>query len=211
MAEEVRQASRAVPRMMLLTIMVNGALGFVMLVTYISVIKDVEKQILDSTSPYPLIGVFVDATNYVGGICMTVPIAVMSFFGCINAIMAASRQVWSFSRDDGMLFPSWWKRVVSVEGTPIPLNSMIGSLIILIVIALLNLASSEVVNSVLGLIGESVGTTYIISISCVLWRRVYGEPLPESPFSLGRWGVPINAFAVAFQTFSTVISFSTLR
>ncbi|WPG98851.1 GABA-specific permease [Acrodontium crateriforme] len=207
MAEEVRKASRAVPRMMILTIMVNGTLGFVMLVTYISVIQDVEKQIVDSKSPYPLIGVFVDATNYIGGICMTVPIAVMSFFGCINAIMAASRQVWSFSRDDGMPFSSWWKKVVSVEGTPIPLNSMIGSLAILIVIALLNLASSEVVNSVFGLIGASVGMNYIMSISCVLWRRLCGESLPDSPFKLGRWGIPINAFAVAFQTFSTVISF----
>ena len=41
---------------------------------------------------------------------------------------------------------------------------------------------------------------YVLSIGCVLWRRIYRPgTLPPSPFSLGRWGIPINAIAVVYS------------
>ena len=41
-------------------------------------------------------------------------------------------------------------------------------------------------------------TTYIISITCVVFRRVRGQPLPEQRWSLGRTGLYVNVTAVAF-------------
>ena len=44
---------------------------------------------------------------------------------------------------------------------------------------------------------------YCLSIGCVLWRRIYHpETLPPSEFSLGKWGVPINAMAVVYAFWS---------
>ena len=63
---------------------------------------------------------------------------------------------------------------------------------ILIILALLNLGGSEVFNSIIGLMNGAVGSTYALSIGCVLWRRLFGEPLPHARWSLGRWGVPIK-------------------
>lgn len=37
LAEEVKDASRAVPRMMMATILLNGVMGFVMIITYVRV------------------------------------------------------------------------------------------------------------------------------------------------------------------------------
>ena len=53
----------------------------------------------------------------------------------------------------------------------------------------------------------AVGGTYAISIGCVLWRRLFGEPLPPARWSLGIWGVPINLVAFLYQVLTTVISF----
>jgi hypothetical protein len=53
----------------------------------------------------------------------------------------------------------------------------------------------------------AVGLTYALSIGCVLWRRLYGKPLPPARWSLGRWAVPVNIIAVLYELFSTVISF----
>lgn len=53
----------------------------------------------------------------------------------------------------------------------------------------------------------AIGMTYTISICCILWRRLYGEPLPPPRWSLGKWGVPINVIAVLYEIFTTVISF----
>ena len=49
--------------------------------------------------------------------------------------------------------------------------------------------------------------TYVVSIGCVLWRRLFGEPLPPARWSLGKFGVPTNIIALLYQSFSTVISF----
>jgi choline transport protein len=84
---------------------------------------------------------------------------------------------------------------------------MVASLMILVVVSLLNFGGSEVFNSIVGLMAGAVGLTYALSIGCVLWRRLYGGPLPPARWSLGRYGVAINIIAVVYETFSVVISF----
>lgn len=208
MAEEVKNASRVVPRMMMLTVFLNGALGFIMIVTFCFAIQSVEEQIIMSTAPYPFVDVFATATgSTAAAIGMTVPMVLMTLSMCINSTAAASRQAWSFARDDGLPFPAWFTRLIPINSTPLPVNAMVTSLVILIVVALLNFGGSEVFNSIIGLMTGAVGLTYALSIACVLWRRLYGEPLPPARWSLGRWGVPINIIAVLYELFSTIISF----
>lgn len=45
--------------------------------------------------------------------------------------------------------------------------------------------------------------TYMTSVGCVLYRRVYNpELLPKARWSLGKWGVAVNAGGLAYSTFS---------
>ena len=208
MAEEVKNASLTVPRMMISTVFLNGTLGFVMLITYCFSIQDVEQQILGSAAPYPFVEIFAVGTgSTAGAIGMTIPVLIVSLSVTINSTAAASRQAWSFARDDGLPFPRWFTKLTNINSTPLPLNAMVASLAILIVVSLLNFGGSEVFNSIVGLMAGAVGLTYALSIGCVLWRRLYGEPLPPARWSLGRWAVPINIIAVLYELFSTVISF----
>ena len=46
----------------------------------------------------------------------------------------------------------------------------------------------------------------MLSIGCVLLRRIRNEPLPPARWSLGRWGLPINAFAFCYSFFVIVFS-----
>lgn len=193
---------------MMATVFLNGALGFIMIVTFCFAIQSVEEQIIMSSAPYPFVEVFATATgSTAAAIGMTVPMVLMTLSMCINSTAAASRQAWSFARDDGLPFPRWFTRLVPINSTPLPINAMITSLVILIVVALLNFGGSEVFNSIIGLMTGAVGLTYALSIGCVLWRRTYGEPLPPARWSLGRWAVPVNIIAVLYELFSTVISF----
>lgn len=208
MSEEVKNASLSVPRVMMSTIMLNGVLGFVATVTYVYAIQDIEKQIIDSTYAFPYIGIFADATNsYAGAIGMTIPWAVLSTASCINSVAAGSRQAWAFARDEGLPFSRWLQKVTVVQDTPIPVNSMIASLAITVVLSLIVLGSEEAFNSIAGLLSGAIGFSYALSIGCVLWRRLYGAPLPPARWSLGRWGVPINAVGCLFEILVTIISF----
>ena len=132
---------------------------------------------------------------------------VLCFAANINAVAAGSRQAWSFARDEGLPFPSWFTKTTRSNNTPVPLNAMIACLMIVLIIALLNLGGSEVFQSIIGLQNGAIGGTYALSIGCVFWRRLFGEPLPPARWSLGRMGVFINGFAFFYQLFSTIISF----
>ena len=102
MAEEVRSASLTVPRMMMGTVILNGVLGLVMIISFVFSIQSVREQIVNSTAVFPFIGVFATAVgSTAGAIGMTVPMIVLSTSMCMNAVAAASRQAWSFGRDDG--------------------------------------------------------------------------------------------------------------
>ena len=208
MAEEVKNASLTVPWMMLTTILLNGTMGLVVMITYVFVIQDLETQIVNSTATYPFIDVFEMAIgSRAGAIGMTVPIIVLSICICVNATAAASRQAWSFARDNGLPFPGWFTKVTIINGTPAPLNAIFASLFMNVVLALLSLGGSEAFDSIYG-VGEGAAClTYAISIGCVLWRRLFGKPLPEARWSLGRFGVVCNAFSVVYELFIFVIDF----
>jgi len=208
MSEEVRNASLTVPRVMIFTVFLNGVLGLVAIVTFVYSIQDIQQQILESTYAFPYIGIFAAATNSnAGAIGMTIPWAVLSTASCINSVAAGSRQAWAFSRDEGFPFSRWFQRIVTIQGTPLPVNSMVASLAMTVVLSLIVLGSTEAFNSIAGLLSGSIGFSYSLSIGCVLWRRLYGAPLPYARWSLGKWGVPINAVGCLFEILVTVISF----
>lgn len=56
MAEELRDASRSLPRAMMWTAYVNGSMGFVMIITFMMMLGDPETA-LDSATGYPFIDV----------------------------------------------------------------------------------------------------------------------------------------------------------
>ncbi|KAF2722210.1 putative GABA permease [Polychaeton citri CBS 116435] len=207
MAEEIRNASRVMPRVMMSAVALNGCMGLVVLITLMYVVTDIKTMVADSTSTFPFIGIFCYATgSRAGATGMACIELIMSAACAISALAVASRQAWSFSRDNGLPFSGWFRKVTNI-GTPIPLNSILASLFITVIIALINLGGTQAYNSILGLLTGSAGFSYILSIGCVLLKRIKGEPLPESSFSLGKWGIPINLLAIGFTFFQVIISF----
>ncbi|KYG42556.1 hypothetical protein M433DRAFT_157743 [Acidomyces richmondensis BFW] len=208
MAEEVRNASLTVPRMMMASICLNGLMGLVMIITYCFAIQDVQAQVVESTAVFPFMGVFEVAVGSRGGaIGMTVPIIILSFCICLSSMATTSRQAWSFARDNGLPFPRWFTKITRINGTPTPLNSVTASCLMTFAFALLNLGGTEVFDSIYG-VGEGAALlTYAISIGCVLWRRLFGKPLPPARWSLGKLGPFFNAFSVLFLLFVFVMDF----
>lgn len=205
LAEEVKHASRTVPRMMVVTIILNGALGLVMVITYCFCVTDVEAMYVTTHSPFPFIDVgrhhikihadflltcdqvlYAGTGSTAGTIAMVSIVSALNICANLSIVAAGSRQAWAFARDEGLPFSSWFRRVSTI-GIPIPINAILASLTITIAISLLNLGSTTAFLSVVGLLASAGAMSYAISISCVLWRRLRGKPLPKSPFSLGRY------------------------
>lgn len=81
---------------------------------------------------------------------------------------------------------------------PIPLNAVIVSFLCGIVISLIYLGSSVALNAIVSLTISALLASYVLSIGCVLSKRLRGEPLPAARWSLGRAGTAINIIALVF-------------
>lgn len=104
MSEEIKDASRIVPRAMVATAVLNGIMGFAMIITYCFCIVDLDAALASNTG-YPFIDVFYSATNSKGGAtAMASILIVLLSCSCISALATASRQCFAFARDEGLPF-----------------------------------------------------------------------------------------------------------
>lgn len=106
MSEEVKNAGIVVPRSMMWSYIMNGALGFIMLVSLLFSIPDVEAAINDPTG-YSFLWVFQQTMPTRGTNVLTTIILVLVIAGNISVNASTSRQTYAFARDRGLVFNDW--------------------------------------------------------------------------------------------------------
>ncbi|KAK5130535.1 hypothetical protein LTR08_001965 [Meristemomyces frigidus] len=198
MSEEVQDASRVIPKTIMWSVVPNAIMAFTMGITFIFCLGDLN-SVLESPTGQPFIQVFYNATGrYAGTTVMTIIFIIMLTSSCISEVATSSRQIWSFARDRGLPFSDWLARVS--PGWNIPLRAVCVSLVVSSLLSLINIGSSTALNAINSLGGTSLLFSYFIAIGCLVWRRLYGAPLPPRRWSLGRYGLAINIVALLFVT-----------
>lgn len=106
MSEELRDASKTLPRSMLWTTLVNGSMGFVILITFCSVLGSIEDA-LASPTKQAYMYVFYNSTQSVAGAsAMSALVIFMAIFCNLSITATSSRQLFAFARDQGVPFSS---------------------------------------------------------------------------------------------------------
>ncbi|GAB7354742.1 hypothetical protein MBLNU459_g5153t1 [Dothideomycetes sp. NU459] len=205
MSEELQDASLSLPRAMVWTMAVNGAMGFVMIVTFCMVAGNIS-TLLETPTGYTFIQLFYNVTNsHAGASVMTSIITVMLIFGCVTNFATSSRQMWAFARDNGLPFSGFLSAVR--PGYDIPMNAVLTSYTFAMLLSLINLGSAAAFNIITSLATGALLCSYIVSITCVIIKRLRGEPLLPRRWDLGRLGLPMNIVAVLFLCLIFVLSF----
>jgi choline transport protein len=191
---------------MISTAVINSTLGLLMLIMFCFCLTDLESA-LGSSTGYPFIYVFYNATqSHAGTILMSMTLIILLACSSTSVLATASRQVFSFARDGGLPFSHVFATVNTKVGHELPLNAVIVSLGITVILALINLGSTAAFNSVVSIQISSLFTSYFISISCILIKRIKGEPLPPSRWSMGRLAIPMNILALMYILFVFVMT-----
>jgi amino acid transporter len=131
----------------------------------------------------------------------------------VACVATASRQAWAFARDNGVPF-SATARHVSIRSlshgnsadttaqinpkSAIPLNAIIISLVVCVLLSLINIGSTAALNAILALDLTALLASYIVSIGCLLLKRLRSEPVPHREWSLGKAGTAINIAALCW-------------
>lgn len=200
MSEEVRNASTAVPRAMLLTYALNFVLLFPMILTACYHLPDIQPALDDSTT-YPFVYILKQSMA-AGWVTLILVIIVIILIGSnITFLSATSRDLYAFARDDGVPFSGWLAQLSKRQ--QVPQNAAIVTCVISFLLALIYIGSDVAFYAITSLFTVALLQCYVLSIGCILWRRIaHPDTLPYAPFSLGQWGVPVNSAAVLYGTWS---------
>lgn len=83
-------------------------------------------------------------------------------------------------------------------GWNIPLRAVLVSFFVVSLLSLINIGSTTALRSISSLGAVAILSSYIVTIGTLIWRRLFGAPLPPRRWSLGRYGLLVNITAVCF-------------
>jgi Amino acid permease len=111
LAEETRNAATTLPKSIMWSTYLNSILGLAMVITICYTAGDIN-EIRKTATGYPFIQIFYNATQSLAGTTIMTIIVILTILASAIAVTAtASRQIWSFARDNGVPFSSRVSRV----------------------------------------------------------------------------------------------------
>jgi urea carboxylase system permease len=199
--EETVDAGRQAPRGVLWSVAISGLVGTVFLIAVILAIPDMGAAITEGQALGFPIATTIQATLTaeiaagitVGEIYLFVILA--SVFVCTLAIQgAATRMMFSMSRDRHLPLGSLWGQVNRTFRTPANAAIAVGILAAIPILVIGPLGGFSVSIAATGLIYLS----YLLTNLGVLAARFRGWPHTPAWFNLGRWGKLVNVLAILY-------------
>lgn len=192
MCEEVQAPSTQVPKAMVGTIIINTVCGLLFLIPLVFVLPDIDELVaLASGQPVP--SIIKSAVGSAGGAFgLLVPLLVLAIICGVGCTTAASRCTWAFARDGAIPASHLWKKVnVKLD---VPLNAMMLSMAVQIVLGVIYFGSSAAFNAFSGVGVIALTTSYAapIAVSLIEGRR----SIKEGNFYLGPIGLVCNVIAI---------------
>jgi urea carboxylase system permease len=199
--EETVDAGRQAPRGVLWSVVISGLVGSVFLVAVILAIPSMPDAIAEGQALGFPIATTIQATltqEIVAGITVGeiyLFIILASVFVCTLAIQgAATRMMFSMSRDRHLPLGTLWGRVNSTFRTPANAAIAVGVLAAIPILVIGPAGGFSVSIAATGLIYLS----YLLTNLGVLAARFRGWPHTPAWFSLGRWGKLVNVIAILY-------------
>ncbi|KAG6000255.1 hypothetical protein E4U21_005632 [Claviceps maximensis] len=202
MIEEIPDARRQGPKIMLYCIAIGMFTGFIFLSGILFCVNNIYHVI---TAPWgPLLQIFMDATkSKAGSTCLLIFPLVCMVFTTVTLVCTSTRMSYAFARDRGMPFSGFFARVHPT--LEVPLNALFWTIGWVIVFGCIFLGSSSTFSAISSASVVALGVTYAIPPSInVLRGRIM---LPEDrSFKLpGAWGWVINIIGILWTILTTIL------
>jgi choline transport protein len=111
LGEEVKDSAMTVPKVIILTIVINAVLALGFLVALLFCLGDID-QVLSTPTGYPIIAIFQQATgSNAAATVMEAGLIIIAFAGGFALLASVSRLTFAFARDGGMPFSQFFAYV----------------------------------------------------------------------------------------------------
>lgn len=196
MSEETSRAAVSAPRGIVRSIWVSWAVGFVLLASMASAIKDFTAT---ASSPVPPAQIFADAVGTDGATALMLVVIVVLLCGGNAEVSAGSRMVFAFSRDGALPGSGLWRRLSRNQTPHLAVWLVVAAACLITLPSLYSPTAFTAVSAI-----NIVGMTPAYAIPIVLRLR-HGKRFRKGPWHLGRWSRPIGWVAVIWVLFVTVL------
>lgn len=176
MAEEVENAAISIPRAICASMLINGCVGFVMMVTTLFCLGDIE-SVLGTATGYPFIQIFYNSVqSRSGAVAMGAIVLALTWACATGIITTASRMTWSFARDKGTPASKWLSKVAPHNQIPIIAVGTVCTFACLL--TLIYIGSYTAFNDVISLTITGFYGSYLLPASLLLYHRIKGHVMP---------------------------------
>ncbi|QEU61679.1 hypothetical protein KDRO_E05580 [Kluyveromyces lactis] len=202
MAEEAKDARRAVPIGIVASISSCWILGWLICIVILACMNPDVNAIVNSPYGQGITQVFQDALGKRWTLTFLSLIIICQFLMGASTVLANSRQFWAFARDDGIPFSKFFKKVD--ERSHVPMRSIWGSSFFSIALGALCLAGDTAADALFSL---SIAGMYMALVFPIALRLTYGrKDFRPGPFYLGHfWSTANGWLAVFFQLFAVLM------
>jgi choline transport protein len=177
LAEEVSNAAVNIPKAIIGAMLINGAVGFAMMVTILYCLGDVE-SVLNTRTEFPFIQIFSNSVGNIAGATVMAAVVLTLTWACaIGITTTASRMTWSFARDNGLPMSRLLSKVS--PRTKVPVWATLAVTAIAALLTLIYIGSSAAFNDVISLTITGFYGSYLMPAAFLLYRRIKGEILPR--------------------------------
>ncbi|ROV95003.1 hypothetical protein VMCG_08319 [Cytospora schulzeri] len=204
MSEEASNAAKAVPLGILGSIGMCWVLGFVIVIVLAACIDPNIENVLGSSFGQPMAQIYYDALGKHGAMGFIVFLFIVQYLMGISILVAASRQMWAFSRDGALPFSSFFRPISKTFGY-IPFRAVWGAVFVAIILGLLCLIASAAASALFSLAVAGNNLAWGLPIFA---RAVWGrDKFTPGPFYTGhKFSLPIAWAAVIFLVFGIVLA-----
>jgi choline transport protein len=197
MSEEVEDAAITVPRSMVATVLLNGVMGFGMLIAILFSMGSTDAA-LETDTGYPIIQIVYNAVEDKVATSAIISIMIAMFvFATIGIMASTSRLTWAFARDKGLPFSTMLSRIH--PRFKLPLNSILLTAVINFLLSLINIGSVTAFNAMLSLAVVALYLTYITPVILILHLRLT-TTITWGPFKMGKIGPAVNIISILYTT-----------
>lgn len=207
MAEELHNPARNVPIAMVGSVAVNGLLGLVYCIVLLFCLGDLD-DLLASSTGFPFMQLFLNSTkSRAGATVLSLMVSLIAVAGAFAGLISTSRTAWAFARDGGMPFSKYFAHIDIKRQVPARMCVLLTALQALL--GLIYVGNTTAFNAILSMAVLGMYASYLLPIA---YMMIYGRT-PTShrtvrfgPFSLGRWGIVVNAIAILWGTLAMLFS-----
>ncbi|EMC99193.1 hypothetical protein BAUCODRAFT_31527 [Baudoinia panamericana UAMH 10762] len=196
LSEECSNANVAAPRAIVMTSQLGFYLGFPVIIAIAYTVTSVE-DVVASELGQPFGALCLQVLGTKAGLAMFAINMVAQWAVELGCIIAGSRVIYAYSRDDALPGSRWWKQVNKHTMTPV--NALWFDLSINALLGLLMFASPVAIGAVFSIGAIAQYTAFTIPIALRLTAA--SNKFRPGPWNLGRWSKPCGYIACTWVVF----------